>query len=43
MITQNLLFYRRIANGYPLVLLHGAMMCGTMFPLKSVAEELSAG
>jgi pimeloyl-ACP methyl ester carboxylesterase len=39
--SQDLLFYRRMGNGYPLILLHGAMVNGTMFLLKSVAEELS--
>jgi pimeloyl-ACP methyl ester carboxylesterase len=30
-----------MGEGYPLILLHGAMANGTMFLLKSVAEELS--
>lgn len=36
-----MLFYRRMGKGHPLVLIHGAMVNGTMFLLKSVAEELS--
>jgi pimeloyl-ACP methyl ester carboxylesterase len=41
MNTKDLIFYRRMGEGYPLILLHGAMVNGTMFLLKSVAEELS--
>jgi pimeloyl-ACP methyl ester carboxylesterase len=41
MIIQDLLFYRRMGKGHPLILIHGAMVNGTMFLLKSVAEELS--
>jgi len=39
--AQDLLFYRRMGKGYPLILIHGAMVSGAMFSLKSVAEELS--
>ena len=41
MTTEDMLFYRRMGKGYPLILLHGAMVSGVMFSLKSVAEELS--
>jgi pimeloyl-ACP methyl ester carboxylesterase len=41
MIIQDLLFYRRMGKGHPLILIHGAMVNGSMFLLKSVAEELS--
>jgi len=41
MNTEDMLFYRRMGEGYPLILLHGAMMSGAIFPLKSFAEELS--
>jgi pimeloyl-ACP methyl ester carboxylesterase len=41
MSNQDMLFYRRMGNGHPLVLIHGAMVNGAMFLLKSVAEELS--
>ena len=41
MTTQDMLFYRRMGKGYPLILLHGVMVSGVMFSLKSVAEELS--
>ncbi|MCL0065317.1 alpha/beta hydrolase [Dehalococcoidia bacterium] len=39
--TQDVLSYRRMGKGDPLILLHGAMVSGVMFSLKSVAEELS--
>jgi pimeloyl-ACP methyl ester carboxylesterase len=41
MNTQDLISYRSIGKGQPLVLIHGAMANGTMFSVTSVAEELS--
>lgn len=41
MIIQDMLFYRRMGKGYPLILIHGAMVNGAMFLLKPLAEELS--
>jgi pimeloyl-ACP methyl ester carboxylesterase len=41
MSTQGLISYRSIGKGQPLLLLHGAMVNGTIFSLTSVAEELS--
>jgi len=41
MSTEDLIFYKRMGEGYPLILLHGAMVSGVMFALKSFAEELS--
>lgn len=41
MNTEDLIFCRRMGEGYPLILLHGAMVSGAMFLLKSVVEELS--